>query len=676
MSEKLAACFQEAVAVVAAAASDKVASEGACDAAEPPGLRCLVCGEVDCGHMNCVERPPPPPREEFEAEEPEELEEEDAEVINLYASWGEPGSGCNRSVQESDNGEIAASSVELALLQRLARAASDEEAVDCEDLAALPASAIEGASQALVQLGAVLPSLKAGVPQLSAKGWWLSQLQVPPAAAAALLHGALCSVLLPVAALVVLLEKVPPDLAFLDGSEPPRRSGHFALASTYFRWREGRETKLSKNFASRSFWEAVDQRIVAICKHAQQALRYDGDDAAFDEMDGELMDVRRRDGRPWTCASAFGSESSRRWAQFLAALSAAWGPRPGAKSGEWVISTGASHGQLPLDTVVSPGHAMLFSPGELSFVSGTPCHVKVCGVRGTLCGGEGAFEEADALRQELSERSEQALGGGDGKPIAEGLEESLISQALDFLRSSASELVPVQGDPWTPDLAHSRIVTTAVLAMMDQQPRESAVQADGASHVGTDTSLERADGASHVGTVGTDTSSGLTEDDDGFATALAHASLLQILKHRAVKAEEYDLAAKLKSFEAGTEAALVASRRSFAEKVHAEDRAVLERLVAKKRKAVELEDYELASQLKQQEQELMAKTRQETAEVEDGPALSQAAKLASNPAWRAAQADQCRAGANWWLSGADVAVWAEVEVELRKRAKHCPGTTK
>eukprot|EP00811_Abedinium_folium_P012243 NODE_2134_length_2286_cov_2.549328.p1 GENE.NODE_2134_length_2286_cov_2.549328~~NODE_2134_length_2286_cov_2.549328.p1 ORF type:complete len:398 (-),score=120.87 NODE_2134_length_2286_cov_2.549328:1093-2130(-) len=150
-----------------------------------------------------------------------------------------------------------------------------------------------------------------------------------------------------------------------------------------------------------------------------------------------------------------------------------------------------------------------------------------------------------------------------------------------------------------------------------------------------------------------------------WAAALAEASLLRALKRRAIATEDYARAAALKARERDV-AALMTSCRTRALEASSSlssSSSSLERVLRRKRKAVEEEDYDLAARLRRRE--VRIKTRLPASDLAEYHASRLASDLAS--------AD----GGVWPppLAGlgdsvtvcADATVWAEVATELRER---------
>lgn len=627
LDENLAEQQQAALAAlggsVAATGEEAAAAEGASTQKEgAAAVRCVACAASSAGHANCAALPAV---QNLHADATAAAAAAErffiAEAASTpFARWAQradavPASGmtagAGMAAARANAGAVCDGTTLEGAVLRLLGEASGAEGQWRERLLAAPVAAVEAAAHRLGRMRALLPGVKHGcAPQLTALGWWLSQLAVPPQAACMLLHGALWGVLLPVAVLVVLLESAPPDLALSDGSTPPRKSGHFALVAAYFRWREGRETGISRRFGSDFFWEAVDQRVTLACKHTQHVLGYDGDDAAFEEMDGELMDVRRNDGRPWTLASAVGgSEASARWARFCAALASACPPQPSGRRGEWVVRTEAGDGTPSLETVVSSPHAVIFVPEEPVTLRSSPLEVGVDGIRGTLYGGEGALEEAVALRQRLSERMERALDIAAASETissaAATMDEADITQVLHFLRSSAGQLLPAGGDC---GLASKRAKDDVEMGLLELLGLRAPITActTGIGATAPSQQGRQDEGAEAKMAAGVEETLKDVEALRPWAVALAAAALLRVLKRRAVAAEDYELASRLKVCEAAA-AVATAEGRDRATTLCGEDRAAaLERIAKRKRKAVDDEDYSLAASLKRQEVEIAA----------------------------------------------------------------------
>jgi hypothetical protein len=185
------------------------------------------------------------------------------------------------------------------------------------------------------------------------EGIWLAKcstdmLDLPPAAARALFFGALWGCLVPLAALVALLLplSVKPKKSLRNmwrsrlrkGFRTSNWSGHFILVASYLKWKEsqaklrvedvlscsngqndqmdggnmepgddlqtveGTETAApsqsagvapTKDAVEDAFWEAVDEKVVALCEFARTNLGYNGHDLS--DADGGTM--------PWTVTS-------------------------------------------------------------------------------------------------------------------------------------------------------------------------------------------------------------------------------------------------------------------------------------------------------------------------------------------------------------------------------------
>jgi len=89
-------------------------------------------------------------------------------------------------------------------------------------------------------------------------------------------------------------------------------------------------------------------------------------------------------------------------------------------------------------TVLNSAHAVLFAAGDLKDKGSRI--VEVSGIPGSLCGGEGAMDEAQSLRQELKEKLDEALASG-ADPVVAVMDEGLTSRAVEFLKSSASDFM-------------------------------------------------------------------------------------------------------------------------------------------------------------------------------------------------------------------------------------------
>lgn len=430
------------------------------------GTRCLACGRTECGNTNCAEAPelPMPLRtymmegvescaEEDHAvqdEQPEGrigdmVDSEDCEVVQLdpsYTHWSGPGAPSNNAC-----GSGFGHKLDGAVLRFLASEGGSHFDDACrEALTSASSEDILAAVGGLRRLRTLhLPAGQGLAARVNSLGQWLATLSLPPLAASVLLHGAIWGVLLPMAVLVVLTTSVPPALMVNEGSAACRSSGHYSLVSLYFRWREGRDTGTFRAFTSALFWDTVDARIVAIMKHAQESLGYEGDDAAFDEMDGELMDVRRSDARPWTLASAMGKESSERWVRFLAALCAASPPTISENGGAWISRTSfASDDVQALDTTVNSRFATLFAAGSITPVSGSsPFEAIVDGMTAKMSGGEDIFAEAQDLREGYEALIAQRVENDPMNLWCE--DEEVLSRSVVFLQGPSGELSATQG---------------------------------------------------------------------------------------------------------------------------------------------------------------------------------------------------------------------------------------
>eukprot|EP00927_Polykrikos_kofoidii_P044685 TRINITY_DN38586_c0_g1_i1.p1 TRINITY_DN38586_c0_g1~~TRINITY_DN38586_c0_g1_i1.p1 ORF type:complete len:973 (+),score=147.02 TRINITY_DN38586_c0_g1_i1:69-2987(+) len=320
-------------------------------------------------------------------------------------------------------------------------------------LDATPQEDIANAARCLWRIGAIAQCEPRHAPRMTCLGRWLAGRPLPPEFTNALLHAAWWGVLLPMAALVVLVDSAP-SVILNDGSSAsfqPRRSGHFALASAYFRWRDGHcPGFFSGALATRQFWDVAEERIVAICHHAKHLLGYNGKDVSIlSEVSHAEQHKSRDKGRGWfsrrrqTLINAFGLEGSVRWARFCAALCAAFPPSPVDDcASTWVGVTAT------LKTVVSSPHAVLFavasSQTRVGAAAGT-CELE--GIGGSLGGGEGALDEALALRHALSEMAAERLccPGQTAATMDAGLQK----RVLTFLWSSSSEFVAHSGQPRT-----------------------------------------------------------------------------------------------------------------------------------------------------------------------------------------------------------------------------------
>lgn len=102
----------------------------------------------------------------------------------------------------------------------------------------------------------------------------------------------------------------------------------------------------------------------------------------------------------------------------------------------------------------------------------------------------------------------------------------------------------------------------------------------------------------------------------GWASALVEAAFLQCLKRRAAAAENYKLAADLKSHEASLDEAVAAERRKCLRSLANGWGEIVESIARRKCEAAENEDYRLAAELKRVEQELRAEPPPEVGELD------------------------------------------------------------
>eukprot|EP00435_Cladocopium_sp_Y103_P071553 s165_g37.t2 len=209
------------------------------------------------------------------------------------------------------------------------------------------------ASRRLWRLGALEPQGYGLPPKLTPLGIWLAKCStdmpdLPPAAMRALFSGALWGCLVPLAALVALLLplNVKPKKSLRNmwrsrlrkGFRTSNWSGHFVLVASYLKWKESQaedapnhnseqndqldgedgepedslqtaeETEEAadatppqsegvsppnKNAVRDGFWEAVDEKVVALCEFVRTNLGYNGHDVS-DANEGNI---------PWTVTS-------------------------------------------------------------------------------------------------------------------------------------------------------------------------------------------------------------------------------------------------------------------------------------------------------------------------------------------------------------------------------------
>ncbi|CAK0836236.1 unnamed protein product [Prorocentrum cordatum] len=246
------------------------------------------------------------------------------------------------------------------------------------------------------------------------------------------------------------------------------------------------------------FWAVVDQRV-----HAQQSLGYAGEDAAFEEMDGEATDVRRADALPWTLEAAFGeNEESPRWARFLAALCAASPPtRRGCGGCGWVSLTDP---EMPVGQSLSTE-----VPERFALLAGAappqPGDCPAGPLRRAL---------ADSLQRAL----ERAAAGGGGGPLG-GHDDEAVEEALAFLAGTGAEAEN-----------EGAAAVAAVLALLSD-----AAAAPAADAAAAPACAPAAGGG------------------EAWAAALLRAALCRALKRRAAAAERFGDAAALKAAEDAAE---------------------------------------------------------------------------------------------------------------------------
>lgn len=505
-------------------------------------------------------------------------------------------------------------------------------------LADAPGPLVGRAVHSLWRVGAIAaPAGTEEQLELTSLGWWAAPLGLPPAMSCTLLHGAKLGVLLPMAVLTVLLESAPLDMPLgVASGPPPRKSEHYGLIAVYFRWLEGRQGEATFRFGSDLFWETVNARVIAVMKYAQ-SLGYNGDDAAFEEMDGEVMDTRALHARPWTLAAALGNEGSERWARVRACLAAAFPPElSGVVSKGWVSSTAAKDGTPRLSTKLSSPHALIFAAGELRHGPGRRGDAEVGGVRGAIFGGDGAFDEAKALRTEYSERVAQAVQSLDAGLHASALQvadDAFVLMLLEFLRGSAGEFVCTAGD----DDAHALIkaehegLCHRVLDLLGrgdescqglglepfsetaQRPAQSSATASSSSSsVPPSQGTNAKNGGRALATrddpAGLRSASAGPENvhvlvdvqvSDDWVEAVASTALLRCLKRYADASRDTAFAAAVKRQLGSAQTALVGCRDRAACETMTKAAAVAEKLAKEKRQAVAAEDYVRANFLKE-----------------------------------------------------------------------------
>lgn len=308
------------------------------------------------------------------------------------------------------------------------------------------------------------------------------------------------------------------------------------------------------------FWEEADAHVVTLCQYMQQCCGYDGEDAAFEEMDGELMNVRVPTSRPWSLSEAVGNEGSERWSLVLAALCAgfssgievAFGQEEGAQL-QCALQTQSAGGVV--QTHLSSSYALIFTP-SLKSLQGAQVEASARW-RGTLRGGEGAWAEACALREGLHRSVDAALSGDHGPSIAV-LDEATLGRLAGFLRSPLGELSNItaisQGQPIS-----TKIVETYILK--------------------PNVSFE-------------------------WSLALLEVTDIRCRKRRAIAQEDYALAKALKAKENEANARVRKAQSSASSERAVGITGELEALEKQKRAAVEAEDFDRAAQIKRRQKEL------------------------------------------------------------------------
>ncbi|CAE7462890.1 unnamed protein product [Symbiodinium pilosum] len=155
---------------------------------------------------------------------------------------------------------------------------------------------------------------------------------------------------------------------------------------------------------------------------------------------------------------------------------------------------------------------------------------------------------------------------------------------------------------------------------------------------------------------------------EDWATGMVQAALLAVLKRRAAAAEAFDVAARLKARELGAQAVTSAGRERALQLLAASKLASVEQLHVRKRKAVELEDYELAGSIKREVAVLEAEIQAANTDEMLGRVREQAVRIAAAPKHRkrllkAAGADALRVS-----GGSEGDLWEEVGRRLRTEA--------
>ncbi|CAE7726658.1 unnamed protein product [Symbiodinium sp. CCMP2592] len=563
-------------------------------------------------------------------------------------------------------------------------------------------AAVLAASRRLWQLGALEPGELYGQVQLTALGTWMATARariapselpsLSPAVLRALFFGSAWKCLVPVAAAIVLLQPLPGGLTpnkdlrklWQKVRKTPSSglqtcwSGHFVMVAAYLKWREWKAHDQERHRKGDVVWEALDARVVAMCRYANAAFGYCGDDVAA-VLDGETnMQQTASTGRAWTVQAMLGDGDGRREC-VLAALCAALVPRPGDG---WRLHGEAIDGfEVEVESTVSSAHACIFGASAPQRVSEK--EVEFAGTQWQLKPGlEESLAEVHKIRSQLSSQTEAMLQrlaiGGEGKDGTDGRQktrnpdfgfsEELISEALGFLASPRGDF----------------------LSRPESEESESAVMPEGAAEevgLGVLTLLGRAEAGSLCGGQdqtlrkrrgykdalsgrmvpakpllwqGSGASSGGVKEElpesmkerrreklerpeagapevseerclEDWATGLVQAALLAALKRRAAAAERFDVAATLKQRELGAEAAAAAGRTRAFRLLSAPKLASVEQLKERKRKAVELEDYELAGSLKREVLTLEAEIQamaQDTAQMQER-VREQAVRLAA-----------------------------------------------
>ncbi|CAE7337519.1 unnamed protein product [Symbiodinium sp. CCMP2456] len=523
-------------------------------------------------------------------------------------------------------------------------------------------AAVLSASRRLWQLGALEPGELYGQVQLTGLGTWMATARarlppselpsLSPAVLRALFFGSAWKCLVPVAAAIVLLQPLPggltpnKDLRKLwqkVRKRPPSGSqtcwsGHFVMVAAYLKWKEWKAQDKERHRKGDVVWEALDARVMAMCRYANNALGYCGDDVAA-VLDGEEnMPQATPARRAWTVQAMLGGgdgDGGRR-ERVLAALCAALVPRPG--DGFFLRGEAIDGFEVEVESTVSSAHACIFGASAPQRVSdkevefgGAQCQLKP--------GLEESFEEVHKIRSQLSFQTEallHSLGDQDmhGTPNPDfGFSDDLISTTLGFLASPRGDFLdrPEQSAVMSEGAAEE--VGLGVLTLLgraeagslcgqDQPVPKRRGYKDALSGRMVPAKLWQASGASS-GDVKEEHPEAkerperlakakerpeVSEEGEGreercledWATSLVQTALLATLKRRAAAAERFDVAAKLKQRELGAEAAAAAGRTRALRLLSAPKMASVEQLNERKRKAVEVEDYELAGSLKRE----------------------------------------------------------------------------